>query len=450
MSHYDLIVRGGRVVTATGIPAADVAIADGRIVAVEPEIEGTGDAEIDAAGLHVFPGLIDPHVHFNEPGRTDWEGFATGSRALAAGGATTVFDMPLNAHPPTVDGPSFDQKLAAAKASSVVDFALWGGLVPGSVGEMEALAERGVIGFKAFMSRSGTDDFPAADDATLYEGMAEAVRLGLPVAVHAENDGITNALARRLIAEGRTSPRDYMRSRPIVAELEAIGRAITFAEETGCSLHVVHVSTGRGVALVAEAGQRGVAATCETCPQVLVMTEKDLERLGAVAKCAPPLRPQAEQDALWDHLLSGTLPMVSSDHSPAPPGMKTADDFFEVWGGISGGQSTLQLMLTAGYGEREMPLPALASVCSENAARRFGLSRKGRISPGMDADLALIDLQHDHVLEAEDLFYRHKHSPYVGRGLKGRVASVLVRGNVVFDGGETIRGPVGRLVRPAD
>ncbi|MGI8910000.1 MAG: amidohydrolase family protein [Rubrobacteraceae bacterium] len=195
MSLHDLILRGGKAVTKSGIVEADVAITDGRITAVEPDVEGQARTEMDAASLHVLPGLIDPHVHFNELGRSHWEGFASGSRALAAGGATTVFDMPLNAHPPTVDGPSFDLKLEAAEASSVVDFALWGGLVPGNVGRMEELAERGVIGFKAFMSRSGTDDFPAADDLTLYEGMAEAARLGLPVAVHAENDGITSALA---------------------------------------------------------------------------------------------------------------------------------------------------------------------------------------------------------------------------------------------------------------
>lgn len=448
MSTFDAIVRGGSVVTSSGVVGADVAVADGRIAAMEPELGGCSTtAEVDASGLHVFPGLIDPHVHFNEPGRTDWEGFATGSRTLAAGGATTVFDMPLNAHPPTVDGPSFDLKLEAALASSVVDFALWGGLVPGNVAALEELAERGVIGFRAFMSRSGTDDFPNADDATLYEGMA--ARLGLPVAVHAENDGITNALARRAVAAGRTSHRDYQESRPIVAELEAIGRALLFAEETGCSLHVVHVSTGRGVALGEEARRRGVDATCETCPQYLVMTE-DLEELGAVAKCAPPLRPRAERDALWERLFSGALPMVSSDHSPAPPETKTSGDFFEVWGGIAGGQSTLQLMLTAGHGERGMPLQKIASICSGNAAGRFGLSGKGKVEVGADADLVLVDPGPEHVLGAEDLFQRHGQSPYVGRRLKGRISGAMVRGNTVFDGRKMAREPVGKLVRPAD
>src|SRR5690348_7961148 len=258
MSQYDLIVRNGTLVTTTGTSHADLAVADGHIAAVGPQIAGTSKEEINAEGLYIFPGVIDAHVHFNEPGRTSWEGFATGTRALAAGGTTTFFDMPLNAHPPTLDAASFDLKLAAARASSLVDFALWGGLTPRSLGQLDELAGRGVIGFKAFMSASGIDDFTAADDLTLYEGMAHAARLGRIVAVHAENDGITREFAACAIAEGRTDVRDYLDSRPVVAELEAIERAILFAAETGCALHIVHVSSGRGVALVAGARARGV------------------------------------------------------------------------------------------------------------------------------------------------------------------------------------------------
>src|SRR5262249_36183872 len=199
---YDLVIRNGTLVTATGVIQADVAIADQHIVAIEPALAGGSKAEIDATGLHIFPGLIDAHVHFNEPGRTEWEGFASGTRALAAGGATTFFDMPLNAHPPTLDAVSFDQKLAAAQASALVDFGLWGGLTPQNLDCLEELAERGVIGFKAFMSNSGIDDFQATDDLTLYDGMARAARLERIVAVHAENDQITGQLARRAVAAG--------------------------------------------------------------------------------------------------------------------------------------------------------------------------------------------------------------------------------------------------------
>src|SRR5918995_2277581 len=241
MSTYDLIVWGGSLVTEAGSLETAVAVADGKIATIAPDLESTAGEKIDARGLHVFPGAIDAHAHFNEPGRTHWEGFATGTRALAAGGITACVEMPLNAHPPTCDAESFDLKVAAAKASSFVDFALWGGLVPGNVVHLDELAERGVVGFKAFMSNSGIEDFKAADDLTLFEGMQRAAGLGLPVLVHAENDQITSRLARRAMAEGRTTMRDYLDSRPVVAELEAIGRAILFAEETGCSLHVVHV-----------------------------------------------------------------------------------------------------------------------------------------------------------------------------------------------------------------
>ncbi len=449
MSLYDLILRGGALVTPDGVACGDIAIADGRIVAVGPELAGTSREEIDAAGLHVFPGVIDAHVHFNEPGRAAWEGFVTGTRALAAGGATAYCDMPLNAHPPTLDAESFHLKHAAARASSLVDFALWGGLVPGALVYLDDLAACGAVGFKAFMSNSGIADFPAADDLTLYEGMARAARLGLPVAVHAENDTITSGLARRAVAEGRVSARDYLASRPVVAELEAIARAITFAEDTGCRLHVAHVSTGRGVALVAAARTRGVDVSCETCPHYLVLTDDDLEALGAVAKCAPPLRPRAEVEALWGALFAGDLPMVASDHSPAPADLKTGDDFFKVWGGVSGCQSTLQLLLTEGYERRGLPLETIAAVTSGYVAARFGLApAKGGLAAGADADLALVDLTQSAVLRDDDLCYRHRHSPYVGRQLRGRVARTLVRGVTVYRDGKVVSEPIGRLLTP--
>jgi allantoinase len=462
MSLYDLIIRNGTLITGDGAAQADLAIDGGRIAAIGAALAGTHRTAIDATGLHIFPGVIDAHVHFNEPGRAEWEGFRAGTRALAAGGATAFFDMPLNAHPPTCDAASFDQKLAAAQAAALVDFALWGGLTPGSLDRLDELAARGAIGFKAFMSNSGIDDFAASDDLTLYEGMARAARLGRIVAVHAENDQITGLLARRAVAAGRTSARDYLDSRPVLAELEAIERAILFASETGCALHIVHVSTGRGVSLVAAARMRGVDVSCETCPHYLSLTEDDLEALGAVAKCAPPLRPRAEQAALWQHLLDGGLPMVASDHSPSPPEMKGigitepksaaggAQNYFKVWGGISGCQSTLQLLLTDGHARRGLPLATIATVTAEFVARRFGLApRKGRLAEGADADLALVDLGQSFTLQRDDLRYRHRHSPYVGRTLRGRVVRTLVRGTTVFHNGQIVSQPIGQLMTPA-
>jgi allantoinase len=392
--------------------------------------------------------VFDVHVHFNEPGRTDWEGWATGSAACAVGGTTTVAEMPLNAHPPTLDGSSFDAKRAAAEASSFVDFALWGGLTPTNVDRMEELAERGVIGFKAFMSNSGIADFPAADDATLLAGMRQAAALGLPVAVHAENDVITAALATRAVAEGRTSARDYLDSKPAVAETEAINRAIHFAEETGCSLHVVHVSTGRGITLIAEARARGVEVTAETCPHYLLFAEEDLERLGAVAKCAPPLRPRSEVDALWRALLRGDVHVVASDHSPAPAEMKTGDDFFAIWGGISGCQSLLSALLSAGHVERGLPLTTLVGVLADRPARRFGMAGKGSISVGCTADLVLVDLGGRFTLLPEHLRYRHRHSPFVGMAFTEKPRQTILRGETVAIDGETVGAPRGRLVTP--
>lgn len=455
MARYDLIIRHGTLVTPEGLLRADLAVADERIAAIAPDLEGTSRATLDAAGLHIFPGLIDAHVHFNEPGRTDWEGFATGTRALAAGGVTTCCEMPLNASPPTLDAAGFQHKLAAIQASALVDVALWGGLVPGNLDHLAELAACGVIGFKAFMSNSGIADFPAADDLTLYEGMARAAALGRVVAVHAESEALTSALARRAIAEGRTGVRDYLASRPVVAELEAIGRAIIFAEATGCALHIVHVSSGRGVRLVAEARARGVDVTCETCPHYLVLTEEDAERLGALAKCAPPLRPQSEQEALWERLRAGDIAFIASDHSPAPPDLKglapgSADrtDFFALWGGIAGCQSTLPLLLTEGWERRDLPLPQIAALTSANVAQRFGLAPcKGGIAVGADADLALADLAAETTLRSADLAYRHRHSPYVGRRMRGRVMRTLLRGRTVFADGK-METAAGRFVAP--
>ena len=347
--------------------------------------------------------------------------------------------MPLNAHPPTTTAAAFDAKLAAAERSAYVDFALWGGLVPGNLEHLEELAQRGVVGFKAFMSASGVDDFERADDLTLYEGMQKAAALGLPVAVHAESEAITSGLTTRALAAGRTEVRDYLASRPVAAELEAIATALALAEETGCALHVVHVSTGRGVALVAEARARGVDASCETCPHYLVFDEDDAERLGALAKCAPPLRPRAEVEALWAGLGDGTLPMVASDHSPSPASLKEGNAF-EAWGGISGCQTMLATMVGAAEAER------VAEWVAGFPARRFRLPRKGRLEVGADADLALVEVS-DEVVRVQELQYRHRQSPFAGRRLGARVRRTVVRGRTVWDG--RIAGePAGRLVVP--
>jgi allantoinase len=447
MSTFDLVIRNGWVVTSDGVDRGDIAVVDGVIIELGVGIAGSGAAEVDAVNLTIFPGGVDPHVHFQDPGHTSWEGFETGSRALAAGGMTLVFDMPLDCLPSTIDGKSFDRKLEAVWGSALVDFAFWGGLVPGNLDRMEELAARGVVGFKAFMA-NGTEDFPAVDDLTLYEGMVRCAELGCLIAVHAENEQITSRLTAQAIAEGRTSPRDFIASRPNFAENEAIARALLFAEETRCPLHVVHVTTAKGVALIAAARARGVDVSCETCPHYLVFTEDDIEELEVLGKCAPPLRAADEPDRLWEYIRAGILPMIGSDHSSCTDDEEAGDNFFAFMGGISGCQSTRPILLEHGYGRRGIGLPTIAAVTAGNAARRFNIPNKGNIAIGYDADLTLVDLEVRGELQAANLFYRHRRSAFVGQAIRGRVVRTYVRGTTVFADGKVVSSPTGRLVTP--
>ena len=443
----ECVVRGGQVVQPGGVVRSDVAIDGGRISAIGPELPGA-EREIDARGLTVFPGVIDDHLHFNEPGRTEWEGAATGSRALAAGGGTAFFDMPLNSTPCTVDRAAFAEKRAALERASIADFALWGGIVPGNLSELAPLAECGVIGFKAFLSDSGLPEFTRSDDLTLYEGMREAARLGLPVAVHAESEEITSRLTRRAREAGRTSARDYLDSRPVIAEVEAIHRAALLAREAGCKLHIVHISSGRGVAAALEARAAGTDIAIETCAHYLFFTEEDLLRLGAIVKCAPPLRDRAEFDKLWAYVLGGIVDVIASDHSPSHPSMKTGDDFFAIWGGIAGVQSTLAVLLEAGHFERGLRLERIAELTAGYPARRFALQNKGSIAVGNDADLTLVDMDGWEYLEPEALWQKHPISPYAGQRFRGTVRRTMLRGATIFNHDEITVKSGGQLLRP--
>jgi allantoinase len=440
----DLVIRGGTLVTSSGLHRADLAIDDGTISGVSADAPG-GREEIDAHGLHLFPGVIDVHLHFNEPGRTEWEGAATGSRALAAGGGTVFFDMPLNSTPCTVNARAFDQKRAALEASSITDFALWGGLVPGSVSDMAEMAARGVVGFKAFMCDSGLPEFPRVDDLALLDGMREAARLGLPVAVHAESQELTRGLRERIASP---TVRAFLDSRPVVAELEAIQRALLLANEAGARLHIVHVSCGRGVALAAEARARGTDVSVETCPHYLFFTEEDVERLGAIAKCAPPLRAATDQLELWDELAQKHVDIVASDHSPAPPSMKRGE-FMAAWGGIAGVQSTLAVLLEGGYHRRGLPLERISRLLAAEPARRFRIGRKGSLEPGNDGDLVLVEVNRSKTLDTDDLQQRHALSPYLGHSFRGAVRRTIRRGVTIFKDGQVTAQSGGRLIRPS-
>jgi allantoinase len=421
-----MIVRNVQVVTPNGAHTTDVFVEDGRFTTT------ASGPETDATGLTMLPGLIDVHVHFNEPGRADWEGAATGSRALAAGGGTTFFDMPLNSSPCTVDAAAFRAKRAALEAASITDFGLWGGIVPGNRECIPELAELGVIGFKAFMADSGLPEFPRADDLTLLRGMEEAAKLGLPVAVHAETNELLQASGAGI--------RDYLNSRPVIAEVTAIRRACELAEEVGAKLHIVHISSGRGVLTALEARQRGVDVTIETCAHYLYFGADDMERLGAVLKCAPPLRDAGERKALWRAVTRGDIDIVASDHSPVPPVMKEGSNFFHIWGGVAGVQSTLAVLLDMAAPER------VAALTAGKPAERFGLARKGRIEPGWDADFSLVDLNAEHTVTRDSLFQRHGFSPYVGATFRGVVRRTVVRGRTVFIDGKIVAEGGGRFV----
>ena len=439
----EFVIRGAQVCLPDGLRMADVAVSGGCIAAIGDNLGG--HATVDADGMVLLPGAIDAHVHYNEPGRTDWEGWATGSLASAAGGATCVFEMPLNAHPPTLDAESFALKKAAAEASSVVDFALWGGITPANLDKLSELAACGVIGFKAFMSSSGTDDFKRADTKTLRAGMQRAAELGLPVAVHAEDEAMVSAAAKTAREAGRTSMRDYLGSRSVEAELAAIRAACDLAGETGCRLQVVHVSCGEGLDEIRAAKDRGVDVTAETCPHYLVFNADDAVRIGAPAKCAPPLRSEAARADLVARVRAGGVDTLGTDHSPCPPQMKDKKDFFEVWGGIAGAQSFLPSLWALGLGTE-----TVVALTASNVANRFGLAgRKGAIAPGMDADLVLIDPRCGQVLRAGDLLTRHAVSAYVGREFPASVISVWSRGVPVWSRSGGRGAARGRLVRPA-
>lgn len=409
-----MIVRGGTVVTARGVENADIAITGERITAVGRNLPDDGE-EIEASGLHVFPGGIDSHVHFNEPGRTEWEDIAHGTAALAAGGYTSFIDMPLNNLPVTTDVAAFDLKLEAMKRSSKIDFGLWAGLVPGNLDQLEPLVRRGVLGFKAFMCPSGIEEFPASNKHVLREGMQRIAALDSILLVHAEDQEIIERQVQK--AKG-TGPLDFVESRPAGAEVDAIFRAIELAAETGCRLHVVHVSTAQGAKLIREARDRGVDVSGETCPHYLLYVQEDLERLGGIGKCAPPFRTAADRDALWD------MPMIVSDHSPSTLDLKRGEDFFKLWGGISGCQSTRQLLLA----QRRQDESRTAAVTATNIAERFRLARKGDVAPGFDADLWMVDLSHVDVVRRDDLLYRNQFSAHEGRPIRGRTVRTLVRG----------------------
>lgn len=442
---YDLIVRSGTVVTESGVFSADLAIRGGMVAAFATpgELAATGQ-ELNAAGLTVLPGAIDPHFHAGELQIAYREDFASGTRAAAAGGFTTLIEMPLSV-PPVITPALLEAKLAELRRKAVVDCALWGGLVPGNLRALPALREAGVAAFKAFMTT--VPEYPRVTDAELYAGMAVVGRLGGLVGVHAENETLTLVETARLQRDGRHDFRATAEARPPEAELAAIHTALALAHSARCPIHLVHTSIPEGIAAVATARRAGQDATVETCPHYLAFSAEDLDRLGPFLKCAPPLQGVAAQEALWRQVLDGTVDMMGSDHTPVALADKAPDrDPWSVPPGIQGIQAVLPFLLTEGVHRRGLPLPALVRLMAGNPARRFGLfPRKGTLSPGSDADLVLVDLEKEWTLREPDLLSKHPWSPYLGMRFRGRVVATLVRGRPVYHEGEIeVEGGYGR------
>jgi len=446
----DLIVRGGTLVTPDGLQQADFAVRRGKIVQIEPELEPEAAEVLDATGAYVFPGVIDAHVHFNEPGRADWEGLSCGSAALAAGGGTCFFDMPLNSEPPVLDVAGFREKRRIAEREACTDFALWGGFVPGNLDQFAALRDAGAIGLKAFMCSSGLASFPHVDHRVLREGMKRAAKLGLLVAVHAEDDTLAAKFTAVQKAKGRTDAAAFLASRPVEVELEAIRVALELAGETGCALHLVHVSTPEGAALIADARDARVDVSAETCPHYLLLNDTDVKKLGAVAKCAPPIRPEASRKRLWAELRAGHIQTIGSDHSPSPPELKTDPDFFALWGGIAGVQHGFELLANACVDTWPADLPRLAALLARNVARRFRIDdRKGTLATGLDADFCLVRPAPERTISTDELWTRHRLSPYAGRRSRVRISHTYLRGRALWaDGRLTNQFQSGQFLKP--
>lgn len=450
-----LVIRGKKVVLPDSIVPATIHIRDGIIATVGSYDEVPSDCEVvevDAASI-AMPGLVDTHVHVNEPGRTEWEGFATATRAAAAGGVTTLVDMPLNSIPPTTTAEGFKTKVEAARGHCHVDVGFWGGVVPGNTCELGPLMAAGVVGFKCFLVHSGVDEFPNVTEQDLRQAMPELTRLGAVLIVHAEVPG---PIDKSGISAGPsptnvrpTAYRTFLESRPRAAENQAVELMIKLGREFGTRIHIVHHSSADALPMLREARAAGLIITAETCPHYLVFAAEEIRDGATEFKCCPPIRERENREQLWQALAEGTIDMVVSDHSPCPPGMKLREtgDFLQAWGGIS----SLQLRLPATWTDarqRGHSIEDLGRWLSRAPAALVGLAdRKGAIRAGCDADVVIWNPEKTFRVGPEMLHHRHKLTPYAGRTLAGVVEKTFLRGEKIYDAGAFTTEPRGLLLR---
>ncbi|MER6746044.1 allantoinase AllB [Streptomyces fungicidicus] len=442
MPDAELVLRSTRVITPDGTRAASVTVAGGTITAVLPyDAPLPGGARLEDVGDDVLlPGLVDTHVHVNDPGRTEWEGFWTATRAAAAGGITTLIDMPLNSLPPTTTVEHLHTKRRVAADKAHVDVGFWGGALPDNVEDLRPLHEAGVFGFKAFLSPSGVDEFPHLDRERLARSLAETASFGGLLIVHAEDPHRLAAAPQH----GGPKYADFLASRPRDAEDSAVAHLVEQARRLDARVHVLHLSSSDALPLIAAAKAEGVRVTAETCPHYLTLTAEEVPDGASEFKCCPPIREAANQDLLWGALADGTIDCVVTDHSPSTADLKT-DDFSTAWGGISG----LQLSLPAVWTEARRRGHGLEDVVrwmSAHTARLAGLDGlKGAIAPGRDADFAVLAPDETFTVDPAALQHRNRVTAYAGRTLYGVVRSTWLRGRRVVGDGEFTE-PKGRLL----
>lgn len=415
------------VVTPEGVRPASVAVEDGRIVSVRPRAEiPDGALHRDFGSAWLLPGLVDTHVHINDPGRAHWEGFPTATRAAAAGGYTTVVDMPLNSIPATTSLYGLAAKRAAAAGRCFVDYAFWGGLVSGNEGEIDALSRAGVLGFKCFLIPSGVDEFPMVTEAELRSALPLIARTGQPLLVHAELPG----LIENPPGDWRDYP-PYLASRPDCSETAAIDLLIGLCAEFHSPIHVVHLSSVEALLRLRRARAEGLPITVETCPHYLHFAAEDIGAGKTLFKCAPPIRSRANREKLWDALQAGEIDLVATDHSPCPPELKSGD-FRAAWGGIASLPVALSVVWTEAHA-RGIGLETVVRWMSRRPAQLAGLAKKGRIAPGFDADLAVFNPDATLEVSPDRLYYRHPISAYMGEKLRGVVTATFLRGEPAAD-----------------
>jgi allantoinase len=419
---------------------------------------------VDVGDLVISPGIVDTHVHVNEPGRTEWEGFDTATRAAAAGGVTTIVDMPLNSVPATTTVAALEAKRSSARGRCHVDVGFWGGVVPGNAADLEPLVDAGVRGFKCFLVPSGVDEFPPVAEADLRQVMTVLARRGAPLLVHAESPAVI-ARSDRSAVPHCGSYQVYLATRPPEAEVEAVHLMIGLAREFRTSIHIVHVAAAAAADEIARARHEGVAVTAETCPHYLTFAAEEIPDGATEFKCAPPIRESRHRDALKSALYRGVLSLVATDHSPSPPAMKCSGDFLRAWGGIGSLELSLAAVWTSLDGLRdprygqvpngalsfvpqqaEPPLARLAAWMSAAPAALARLTRKGRIAVGCDADFVVWDPDGTRTVEPLALHQRHKLTPYAGRTLRGVVHATFLRGRQIWDGTRLTCSGAGELL----